>query len=137
MNSVNLLGRLTKDPEVKDVGEMKVARFGLAVNRPYKKDKQEADFINIVAFNKNAEFCEKWLKKGQLIGLAGSIRTGKYQNKEGNTIYTFDVVGEKFYFTGSGEKKEEKTENNSNESDIMAGFTPADDGIDGLSFLNG
>ncbi len=106
MNKCELMGRLTKDPEVRYTNAeppMAVARYNLAVNRRYgKKDgEQQADFISCVAFGKAAEFAEKYLKKGTKIVVVGRIQTGSYTNKEGQKIYTTDVVIEEQEFAES------------------------------------
>lgn len=105
MNKVILIGRLTRDPEVKYTqGEnpTAVARYSLAVNRKFKRDgEQEADFIPCVAFGKNGEFAEKYLHKGMKIAVCGRIQTGSYTNKEGVKVYTTDVVVEEHEFCES------------------------------------
>ena len=103
MNSVSLTGRLTKDPEVRySQAQMAIASFTLAVDRPYSKDKENsADFIRITTFGKQAEFVEKYLTKGRLIGVTGRIQTGSYQDKDGNTRYTTDVIADRIEFLGS------------------------------------
>ncbi len=92
MNRVILMGRLTKNPEIKYAGkdnDMAVARYTLAVNRKYKRDgEQEADFISCVTFGKSAEFAQKYLHKGMRIVIGGRISTGSYKDKDGKTIYT-------------------------------------------------
>lgn len=100
MNNVTLTGRLTKDVEVRTNNDSTIARFSVAVNRDYKnKDgKYDADFINCIAFGKTAEFLEKYFSKGMRIGLIGRIQTGSYNNKDGNKVYTTDVVAEKVEF---------------------------------------
>lgn len=100
MNSVQLVGRLTGDPEIRysDRGAT-VARFSLAVERRFKKEGSDgADFLNCVAFGKTAEFLEKWFRKGQRIGLTGRIQTGSYENREGNKVYTTDIIVENVEF---------------------------------------
>lgn len=123
MNSVSLVGRLTKDAEVR-TGNMAVARFTVAVNRS-KKD--EADFISCVAFDKTAEFIEKYFSKGMSIGINGHIQTGSYVNKDNVRVYTTDVVVDRCEFVGS------KSENNSIPEAIPdaapSGFVPVDDGF--------
>ena len=98
MNKVILMGRLTKNPEIKYAGkdnDMAVARYTLAVNRRYKRDgEQEADFISCVTFGKSAEFAQKYLHKGMRIVIGGRISTGNYKDKDGKTIYTTDVIVE-------------------------------------------
>ena len=96
MNQVCLVGRLTNDPEIRYTqGEkpMAVAKYTLAVDRRYRKDGEPtADFIRCVAFGKNAEFAEKFMSKGRRFGVTGSIQTGSYQNKDGQTVYTTDII---------------------------------------------
>ena len=113
MNSVQLVGRLTKDPELKySQSGAAIARFTLAVNRSFKKDgQQEADFINCIAFSKTAENLANYQSKGSQIGLIGRIQTGSYENSEGKRVYTTDIVANEIVFLGS--KKEENQENNS------------------------
>lgn len=106
MNNVVLMGRLTKDPDIRTAtsanGEMKVARFTLAVNRRFKKDSEQiADFISCVTFGKTAEVAEKYLHKGNKICINGIIQTGSYTNKEGQKVYTTDVVIENLEFAES------------------------------------
>ena len=102
MNKVVLMGRLTKNPEIKYAGkdnDMAVARYTLAVNRRYKRDgEQEADFISCVTFGKSAEFAQKYLHKGMRIVIGGRISTGNYKDKDGKTIYTTDVIVEEHEF---------------------------------------
>lgn len=103
MNSVNLVGRLTRDPDVRYTdGGTSIARFSLAVDRRFKKDDgPTADFPNCVAFGKSAEFIEKYFHKGMRIGVQGRIQTGSYENQEGTKIYTTDVVVENCEFVES------------------------------------
>jgi len=91
-NVVALVGRLTKDPDIRMAGETKVASFTLAVNRPFKNDngEQQADFIQCQAWKNQAEFMEKYVVKGQLVAVQGSIRTRNY-DKDGQTIYVTEV----------------------------------------------
>jgi len=105
MNNVTLLGRLTKDPEIRTGNDdFIVATYTLAVDRPYlnKDGERDADFIRCQAFGRSAEFAETYLSKGMMIGIRGSIRTGSYENKDGDIVYTTDVIVENHYFTGSG-----------------------------------
>ena len=102
MNKVILIGRLTSDPEVRYSGDMAIARYSLAVDRKFKKEgEQSADFINCVAFSKNGEFAEKYLRKGMKIAVEGRIQTGSYTNKDGNKVYTTDIVVEAHDFCES------------------------------------
>ena len=106
MNKVMLVGRLTRDPELRySTGEnaTATARFSVAVNRRFKnvEGNYDADFINCVAFGKTAEFIEKYFRKGMAIGLTGRIQTGSYTNKDGQKVYTTDVVVEETEFVES------------------------------------
>ena len=105
MNKVFLIGRMTKDADVRYTqgdNSMAVARYSLAVDRVGAKDGQpSADFISCVAFGKNAEFVEKYLKKGMKIAIEGRIQTGSYTNKDGNKVYTTDIVVEHHEFCES------------------------------------
>lgn len=90
MNCVQIVGRLVKNPELRQNSETSVARFTVAVDRKYKKD--EADFISCVAFGKSAEFVDKYFSKGNRIGIVGEWRSGSYTNKDGQKVYTNDCV---------------------------------------------
>lgn len=102
MNKVILMGRLTRDPEVRySQGEQAtaIARYTLAVDRRFKRDgDQTADFIGCVAFGKLGEFAEKYLRKGTKVVVTGRIQTGSYTNKDGQKVYTTDVVIEECEF---------------------------------------
>ena len=100
MNNVSLVGRLTRDPEIKiSASGSSYARFAIAVDRRKKDD--GADFINIIAFGKTSEFIEKYFRKGQRIGIAGRIQTGSYDGKDGKKVYTFDVIADNVEFVES------------------------------------
>ena len=106
MNKVEIVGRLTRDPEVRySTGDnpSAIARFSVAVNRKFKNadGQYEADFINCIAFGKSGEFIEKYFKKGMAIGLTGRIQTGSYTNKDGVKVYTTDIVVEDSEFVES------------------------------------
>lgn len=111
MNNVSLIGRLTADPEVRYSGKGKdalaICNFSLAVNRP-GKDKG-ADFIRITAFGGLAETIEKYVSKGNRIGITGSIQTGSYEDKDGKTVYTTDVIAAGMDFCESASKDEDDT----------------------------
>lgn len=99
MNNVVLIGRLTKDPEITYTQSgTAVCKFTLAVDR---QGKDGADFIRIVAWNKTAENCGKYLAKGRQAGIQGRIQTGSYKNKDGYTVYTTDVIANSVQFLGS------------------------------------
>lgn len=101
MNRVQLVGRLARDPELKQTQSgTPVCRFTVAVDRRYQKDGQKkADFISCIAWSGTAEFVSRWFTKGKLIGLSGRIETGSYE-KEGTKIYTTDVIAEDVEFVG-------------------------------------
>ena len=111
MNKVQLLGRLTKDPEIKytQTNNTAVANFSLAVNRRFVKEGEErqADFINIVSWGKTAQFCEKYFKKGMQIALVGRIQTRTYDDTEGKKHYVTEVVAEEVYFADSKKEQQE------------------------------
>lgn len=106
MNNVNLIGRLTKDPEVRYTTEqLAVARFSIAIDRPTKGEEKQTDFPNIVVFGRQAENCERFLSKGKLAGITGRIQTGSYTNKEGVKVYTTEVVANRVEFLDSNTKE--------------------------------
>ena len=111
MNKVILMGRLTKDPETRytQSTNTQVTSFTLAVNRRFVKDGEErqADFINIVAWNKTAEFVSKYFKKGQQVGVIGRIQTRNWEDEQGQKHYVTEVIAEEVYFADT--KKEEST----------------------------
>ena len=96
MNHVVLIGRLVRDPEIRySQGEkpMAVAKYTLAVDRRYKRENEPtADFIRCISFGMNAEFAEKYMTQGRKFAVEGSIQTGSYQNKDGQTVYTTDII---------------------------------------------
>lgn len=103
LNSVNLTGRLTRDPEIRyfDNGTCR-ARFSLAVDRRFKKEGgQQADFPNIVVWGKAAEFVEKYFTKGMKMEVSGRLETGSYEREDGTKVYTTDVVAENVSFAES------------------------------------
>jgi single-strand DNA-binding protein len=141
MNNVTLLGRLTKDPDVRYTqGEkqMAVARYTLAVDRAGRRQdgQQNADFINCVAFDKAGEFVEKYLKKGNKVAVQGRIQTGSYKDNEGRTIYTTDVVVGAHYFCESKAQAEQKPQVAPMETPAGDGFMSIPDGVEdeGLPF---
>ena len=103
MNKVILIGRLTRDPEVRYTeGGTSIARFTVAVDRRFKQDGgQQADFISCIAFGKAAEIVEKYFKQGSKIVIEGRMQTGSYTNKDGQKVYTTDVVAENVEFAES------------------------------------
>ena len=140
MNSVVLIGRLTKDPAVRYTSgtQMCVATFTLAINRPKKQgqDKPEADFPRVTVFGKQAENCERYLAKGRLVGVQGRIQTGSYQNKDGVTVYTTDVVADRVEFLERGDKPQGNPSTNKQNTPQQAQADPQDDVPDGFQTLD-
>lgn len=118
MNNVELIGRLTRDPETRYTsGQTAVANFTLAIDRPPRKDgEKEADFPRVVVFGTQAENCEKYLKKGRLVAIQGRIHTGSYENKNGETVYTTDVVASRVEFLEWGDREKKQPEKDSFEA---------------------
>ena len=136
MNKVILMGRLTRNPEIRySQGESAtaIARFTLAVDRRFKRqgDNQTADFINCVAFGRTAEFAEKYLQQGTKVVGCGRIQTGSYTNKDGQRVYTTDVVMEELEFAESKASQGNQNEqNNTGSSTDEDGFMNIPDGLD-------
>ena len=107
MNKVILMGRLTKEPEMRATqSNTAVCSFSLAVNRRFKQEGQpDTDFINVTAWAKTAEFVDKYFTKGQQVGVIGRIQTRNYDDKDGKKVYVTEVVAEEVYFADS--KKEQ------------------------------
>lgn len=135
MNKVILMGRLTRDPEVRySQGEnaMAIARYTLAVDRRFNRqgDESSADFIGCVAFGKAGEFAEKYFRKGTKVAITGRIQTGSYTNKDGVRIYTTDVVVEEQEFAESKNSGNAGSTNNAAAAGAGDGFMNIPDGID-------
>ena len=134
MNKVILMGRLTRDAEVRySQGDepMAIARYTLAVDRRFKREgEQEADFISCVAFGKNGEFAEKYLRKGMKIAVTGRIQTGSYTNKDGVKVYTTDVVVEEHEFCESKQSTDGASNNNAPARTDADGFMNIPDGLE-------
>ena len=115
MNKTILLGRLTKNPEIKfsQINNVKVVTFSIAVNRKYIKqgEERQADFFNIVAYSKLAEFVERFLKQGILIGVLGRLQTRIYEDKNGVKRYVTEIIAEEIDFADSYTKIEGNTDN--------------------------
>lgn len=124
MNNVILVGRLARDPELSYTPntQMAVCRFTLAVDRPRRKEgEQGADFIRVTVFDRQAENCNKYLAKGRQAAVKGRIQTGSYKNRQGETVYTTDVIadayeGVQFLGGGNGENRGSDARNNGNEA---------------------
>ena len=147
MNKVILMGRLTRDPEVRySQGEtpLAIARYSLAVDRRMTRNNQDgqtADFINCVAFGRQGEFAEKYLRKGTKIAVTGRIQTGSYTNKDGVKVYTTEVVVEDHEFAESKNSQAGSMDNGGfvpmqNTAPVAAGegFMNIPDGIEELPF---
>lgn len=133
MNKVILMGRLTRDPEVKNsqgANATVITRYTLAVDRRFHREGEAtADFINCVAFGKSGEFAEKYFRQGTRVVITGRIQTGSYTNRDGQKVYTTDVVVEEQEFAeskGAGNS----TNNVSTSKNNDDGFKPIPDGID-------
>lgn len=145
MNSVVLIGRLTCDPEVRYTAstQMAVATFTVAIDRPVRAGgEKQTDFPRVTVFGKQAENCEKYLAKGRLVGVQGRIQTGSYQNKDGVTVYTTDVVADRVEFLEWGDRPQrnvqsqaphgEKTRQTNMaeiQPEIPSGFEPIEDDV--------
>ena len=134
MNKVILVGRLVRDTETRVTqgdSPTYITRYTLAVDRKFKKDGEpSADFINCVAFGKSAEFAEKYFFKGMKVGVTGHLQTGSYTNKDGQKVYTTDVVIEDQEFCESKQAGEQPTP-----SSVGDGFVKIEDGqLDELPF---
>ena len=112
MNSVVLIGRLTRDPETRYTSgsQMAVCSFTIAIDRVTRQgEEKKTDFPRITVFGKQAENCERFLKKGRLVGVQGRLQTGSYTNKDGATVYTTDVVADRVEFLEWGDRQSSNT----------------------------
>lgn len=140
MNKAVLMGRLVRDPDVRYTqGErsMAIARFTLAVDRKFKRENEQgADFINCVAFGKGAAFTEKYFSKGMRVVVSGRLQTGSYTNKDGQKVYTMDVIVEEQEFAESRKRDKQSDSGNSGLEDSSGdGFMQiSDDEESGLPF---
>ena len=129
MNSINLIGRLTRDPELRFAAGSgnAVCKFTLAVNRTFKKD--EVDFINCIAFGKTAETISQYVTKGKMLGVSGSLQIGSYDGQDGIKRYTADVIINNFTFVGGNNSNSSNSSNYTQSSDAdMDDIMPVDDG---------
>lgn len=134
MNKVILMGRLVRDPEVRysqGQNATAVARYTLAVDRKFKRDGEpNADFINCIAFGKNGEFAEKYLHKGIKIAVEGRVQTGSYTNKDGQKVYTTDIVVESHEFCESKNVSQSEQSYRPQPSNSDDGWMNIPEGID-------
>lgn len=132
MNKVILMGRLTRDPEVRysqSANPVAIARYGLAVRRQFTKEGQlDVDFINIVAFGKAGEFAEKYFKKGQMVAVTGRLQIGSWEDKEGVKRTNVDVIAEEQHFAESKQSQESGYQRNVNKQSNQQNdsFTPGE-----------
>lgn len=136
MNKAQLIGRLTRDPEIRySSGDAAtcISRFSLAVDRNRKnaKGEKEADFIPCTAFGKTAELMEKYCKKGMKIAVCGRIQTGSYTNKNGERVYTTDVIVDELEFVESKSAAQSGGSGNTQQRQSDEGFMDIPDGIEG------
>lgn len=142
MNKVILMGRLTRDPEVRyssGDSSMAIARYTLAVDRRFRRNgdgEQTADFIGCVAFGKSAEFAERYFRQGLKIVVTGRIQTGSYTNKDGQKVYTTDVVVEDQEFAESKAASMSNGGGGGYESSAPAPARPAPSAASGDGFMN-
>lgn len=131
MNKVIIVGRLTRDPEIRTTANSTMASFSVAVDRRFKQEGQpDADFPRVIAWGKTAEFIEKYFHKGMKIAIEGRIQTGSYQNQNGQTIYTTDVIAEAVEFVESKNASQGGGSTNSGGGNTQSAPAPAttDDG---------
>ena len=127
MNKTILMGRLTKDPDTRytQTTNTQVTSFTLAVNRRFVKEgEQQADFINIVAWSKTAEFVSKYFKKGQQVGVIGRIQTRTWDDDQGQKHYVTEVIAEEVYFADSKKEGQADTTNTTNDFEISSDELP-------------
>lgn len=144
INNVTLVGRLTKDVELKYTpANQAVAQFTLAVNRTFKNanGERETDFINVVIWRQSAENFANWAKKGALIGITGRIQTRNYENQQGQRVYVTEVIAENFQMLesrnqqqGQQQAQQHATQQQVNQPDPFAGGAPTSLNDDSLPF---
>ena len=126
INNVTLVGRLTRDPELRyTTSNVAVATFNMAVNRNFKgaNGEREADFINCMIWRKPAELLSEWCKKGNLVGITGRIQTRSYDNQQGQRVYVTEVVAESFQLL---EKRDKTADHSSMENQMPPSFGASD-----------
>ena len=136
MNSVILIGRLARDPEMSYTQQQTACtKFTLAVDRPKRQgEDQGADFIRVTVWGKQAENCDRYLSKGRQAAVMGRIQTGSYKNREGVTVYTTDVVADRVKFLGGGQEPKTETAPKGRIQDMdlsyeETGFQTTNDGV--------
>ena len=134
MNSVVLIGRLTRDPEVRYTAgtQMAVCTFTVAIDRPVRAGgEKQTDFPRVTVFGKQAENCERFLAKGRLVGVQGRLQTGSYTNKDGATVYTTDVVADRVEFLEWGDRPQGQSQSYG-QSQMSSGFDDAPAGFSAI-----
>ena len=132
MNSVILIGRLTRDPELRYTSgtQMAVATFTVAIDRPVRAGaEKQTDFPRVTVFGKQAENCEKYLAKGRLVGVQGRLQTGSYTNKDGVTVYTTDVVADRVEFLEWGDRPQGGSSRPNQGGSSQSSFGQGNDGV--------
>lgn len=135
MNKICLVGRLTRDPEIRYASDnqLAVTRFSVAVDRTFKREGQQtADFIPIVTFGKLAENCHKYLGKGRLVSVAGRLQSRSWDDKEGNRRFALEVIADEVNFLTK--PKDSQVENQGNDDCYDSDFHPVEDDLDDLPF---
>jgi len=126
MNLAVMIGYLTRDPETRVTeSQLSITRFSVAISRGKDKNGEDrgADFPNVVVFGKQAENCERYLQKGSQVGVQGHIQTGSYTNKDGNKVYTTEVIADRVEFLGS------KNSESKPKDEMLAGFEGMDENL--------
>lgn len=131
MNNVVLIGRLTKDPEIRYTqSNIAVASFTLAIDRPVKSgEEKKTDFPRVICFGKTAELVEKYMSKGRQLGVQGRIQTGSYKKDDGSMVYTTDVIADRIEFIGSA-KQSDAPASSDTPSEAPPAFAALDDDED-------
>lgn len=132
MNSVVLIGRLTRDPELRYTAgsQMAVCTFTVAIDRPPRKDgEKQVDFPRVTCFGKQAENCERFLAKGRLVGVQGRLQTGSYKDKDGKTVYTTDVIADRVEFLEWADRSQKASPETQYNDPVPDGFEEAGDDV--------
>ena len=131
MNSVILIGYIVAKPELRYTPQSQTAvtKFTIAVDRPAKDGKKEADFIRVTAFGRRAESICRYMDKGRQIAVQGRIKTGSYKDRDGKTVYTTDVIIDNDEFLGSGEQRAQQIEKEASDLFGLGSFDSTSDGI--------
>lgn len=130
MNNVNLIGRLTRNPETRyTASQMAVTTFTIAIDRPTKDGEKKTDFPRITVWGRQAENCEKYLSKGRKVAIEGRIQTGSYKDKNGNTVYTTDVVASRVEFLESKNGNQTGSQREPEQTEMPESFDMIDEDV--------